>query len=220
MKLSLILEQARAGELASVSAKDKTDRKIVSYVNLALIALYNRFQLSTEEAIIELQMEPARTIYSMDGTDPNVLVKGQPMAEDEFMAIVGAYNENGTVISVNDDNDPASIYTVSYNQLQVPLIAENAFVSVVYRQNPTLVTYVDDGNGNAAEADVRVPMQLLDAMLHYIGYRAHGAIEGNVQAENNTHYTRFRLACDEALALGVLPADDTDFGSVESKGFL
>jgi len=220
MKLSLILEQARAGELASASDKDKTDRKIVSYINLALVALYNRFQLATQEAIVTLEVAPARTLYKMDGTDPAVLVKGQPLEPDEFMAIVGAYNEDGSVINVNDEKDPTSIYTVTYNQIQIPLLAANAFVSLLYRQNPTMLVYVDDGNGSAVDADVPIPMQLLEAALHYVGYRAHGAIKGSVDADTSTHYTRFLEACVRAEASGVLTADDTVGQSVIEKGFL
>jgi len=220
MKLSLILEQARAGELASASDKDKTDRKIVSYTNLALIALYNKFQLATEEAIVTLQTDPARTLYKMDGTDANVLVKGELLREDEFMAIAAAYNEDGTTINVNDDSDPASIFTVTYNQLQIPVLANNAYVSVLYRQNPEMVTYVDDGSGNATDTSVKLPMQLLEAMLHYIGYRAHGAIKGSVDNESSTHYTRFLEACDRAESNGILTADNTVGSSVESKGFM
>lgn len=220
MKLSLILEQARSGELASVSKKDKTDKTIVAYINLAMIALYNRFQLATEEAIITLRPDIVKTLYTLGSTDADVQVNGGPMADDDFMAIVGAYNEDGTIITINNEKDTLSIFTVTYNQLQIPLLAVNTYVSVIYRKNPTLVTFVDDGNGNAIDTDVRLPLQLLEPALHYIGYRAHGAINGNVSAENSTHYTRYLQACDRAEKLGIITADDVVQGSVEEKGFI
>jgi len=220
MKLSLILEQARAGELSAVSAKDKTDRKIVSYINLAMVALYNKFQLVTEEAIIALQTDATKTVYSLDGSDPDVTVAGLPMEEDGFMAIVSAFNEDGTEAYINDESQASSLYTISYNRLQIPLIAEHAYVSILYRKNPRLITYVDDGTQHAVDTQVDIPLQLLDAMLHYIGYRAHGAIDGNIQAETNTHYTRFMTACEAAVLGGIITPDDTKLQSVESKGFL
>ena len=222
MKLSLILEQARAGELASVSKKDKSDQVVVAFLNLALVALYNRFQLATQEAIITLRPDIPKTVYTMDSSDADVRVAGSPMLDDEFMSIVYALNEDGSQVTVNDESDPLSIYTVSYNQLQIPLLETNAFVSVIYRTNPALISFADnnDGNGNATEVDVKLPLQLLEPALHYIGYRAHGAIDGNVKAENNTHYTRFIMACNNAEKLGVLTADDTVSASVEMKGFL
>ena len=220
MKLSLIIKQARSGELSSVSASKYTDERIVDYVNLALIALYNRFQLATEEAIVTLRPDIPKTVYTLDSTDADVKVAGQPMADDSFMAIVAAWDEDGTQISLNDDCDLRSVFTVGYNQIQVPLLGDSTHISVIYRTNPPLVEYVDDGNGNAVDVDVRLPMQLLEAALHYIGYRAHGAIDGSVQAETSTHYTRFVAACNLAAELGVLTADDVVNKSFHSKGFL
>ena len=220
MKLSLIIKQARSGELSSVSASKYTDERIVDDVNLALIALYNRFQLATEEAIVTLRPDIPKTVYTLDSTDADVKVAGQPMADDSFMAIVAAWDEDGTQISLNDDSDLRSVFTVGYNQIQVPLLGDSTHISVIYRTNPPLVEYVDDGNGNAVDVDVRLPMQLLEAALHYIGYRAHGAIDGSVQAETSTHYTRFVAACNLAAELGVLTADDVVNKSFHSKGFL
>lgn len=220
MKLSLIIEQARNGELAGLSKVDKTDEKIVGYINLALIALYNRFQLATEEAIITLRPDIAKTIYKLDGTDADVKVAGVAMSADSFMAIVAAYNEDGSEISVNDTTDPYSIHTVAYNQVQVPLVDNNAYVSIIYRKNPTLVTFVDVGQGTAQEANVDMPIQLLEPMLHYIGYRAHGSVDGSIQAETNTHYTRFVAACNQAEVMGIITADDVVNNSIYSKGFV
>ena len=220
MKLSLVLAQARSGELDSLSKKDKTDAKVVGYINLALIALYSRFQLATEEAIIRLRPDLPKTIYTMNSTDADVTVNGLPMADDEFMSVVAAYNENGSVINVNDEKDPYSIFTVSYNQLQIPLLDSNTFVSVIYRQNPTLVAPTYDVDGNASEADVPLPLQLLECLLHYVGYRAHGAVNGAINTEHNTHYMRYEAACKQVEQMGVLTANDTDFGSVELKGYV
>lgn len=220
MKLSLVLAQARSGELDSLSKKDKTDEKVVGYINLALIALYSRFQLATEEAIIRLRPDLPKTIYTMNSTDADVTVNGLPMTDDEFMSVVAAYNEDGTAIKVNDEKSPYGIFTVSYNQLQIPLLDNNTFVSVIYRQNPTLVVPTYDGNGNASEADVPVPMQLLECLLHYVGYRAHGAVNGAINTEHNTHYMRYEAACKQAEQLGILTPDDVNHDSVEKKGYV
>jgi len=220
MKLSLILEQARAGELDAISKKDKTDKKVITYLNLAMIALYNRFVLATEEAIITLRPDLTKTVYTMDSSDDDVRVAGQPMDDSQFMSIEYALNEDGSEITINDESDPLSIFTVAYNQIQVPLVEKNSYISVIYRTNPPLVTFVDDGNGNAVDTEVQLPMQLLEAALHYIGYRAHGAVNGNIQAENNTHLTRYFNACNMAERLGVLTADDTVSESVQLKGFV
>jgi hypothetical protein len=61
---------------------------------------------------------------------------------------------------------------------------------------------------------------MLEALLHYIGYRAHGSINGNVNQENNTHYMRFDKSCNllarEGYAVEVL----TPERAIEAKGFI
>jgi len=219
MKLSFILDQARNGELKSLSTKDKTDEVIVGYINLALVAIYSRFQLKTEEAIITLQTDPARTIYTLGSTDSAVRVNGLPMPDDDMMSIVDAFDEDGNHITVNDEKDPYSVYTISYNKLQVPLLNDNTYLSVIYRKNPDLVVFTKTGEVTD-EKNVDVPLQLLEPMLHYIGYRAHGAVDGKLNTENNTHYMRFEKSCDRAKELGIITADDVMCASVESKGFV
>ena len=220
MKLSFLLEQARNGELAVFSDKDKTDDKIVGYINLALIALYSRFQLATEEAVIRLRPDIPKTIYTMDSTDADVRVGGQAMQDDQFMSIVSAYNEDGSEIVVNDEKSPYSIFTVSYNQVQVPLLAESTYVSVIYRCNPSLLAPVYDSAGNAIDTDIRLPMQLLEPLLHYVGYRAHGSIDGKLTTENNSHYARYDAACKRVEDLGLLTSDDTSHDSVQKRGYV
>lgn len=220
MKLSFLLEQARGGELAVFSDKDKTDKIIVSYINMALIALYNRFQLSTEEAIITLRPDLAKTLYTLDATDPDVRVGGQPMPEDDFKSIVYVLDDGGREVPVNNEKDLMSIFTTSYNQIQVPLLSEQTYLSVIYRRNPKLVAFVDAGDGKATEQTVDIPLQLLEPMLHYIGYRAHGAINGSIQAETSTHYTRYTAACDAIEKMGSLSSDDMAPTSVQEKGYV
>lgn len=220
MKLSLVLQQARSGELDSLSKKDKTDEKVISYINLALIALYSRFQLATEEAIVRLRPDIPKTVYKMDSTDLDVSVRSGRMTDDEFMSIVAAYNEDGSLVTVNDESDPYSIFTISYNQVQIPLLDTNTYVSIIYRRNPSLVMFVDGGNGDAVDTEVPLPMQLLECLLHYVGYRAHGAVNGAVNSEYNTHYQRYETACKQAEQLGLLTPDDTTNTKVEHKGFV
>lgn len=220
MKLSMILAQARSGELSSLSTLDKTDAKVITYINLALVALYSRFTLVTEEAIVKLRPDLVKTVYSLDGTDSDVTVRNAPVPAGDVLSIVAAFNEDGTQVALNDDGDPFSIYTVSYNQVQVPLLADKAYVSIIYKKAPTLVSFVDDGTGSAADVDVGIPLVLLDPMLHYIGYRAHGAVDGNVNAENSTHYTRYLAACADVLAQGMLAPEATTHLAFKKRGFV
>ncbi len=215
MNLSTIIRQARNGELKSLSTKDKTDEVIVDYINLAMIALYGRFQLEIGEALITLYVGNAvKTIYSLDGiTDTDYV----DVSDGAVMTILTAYDEAGE-IPINDDSNPLGIFTIGINSIQVPLAVNSETISLIYKIEPTEIVYVDD-NGSATEAVVNIPKVLLEPMLHYIGYRAHGSVDGNVQAENNTHLMRFESSCKRVDALGLVPTNQYN-RNVNVKGFM
>jgi len=203
----MIISQARNGELKSLSAKDKTDEVIVDYVNIGLIALYNRFMLKSVEVIVALQ--DLKMTYKLDGTDNDVTVNGLPVEEGTLIKLLGAFNEAGAV-SINNEYDEYSVFTPSYDSIQVPFAISGDYLSLVYKVFPDLVSYNDDGNGNAEDTDVRLPLTLLEPLLHYIGYRAHGSLDGNINAESNTHLMRFEASCKRVEELGVVPTDSVE----------
>jgi hypothetical protein len=214
MTLSFVIKQARSGELKSLSTKDKTDSVIVDYVNLAMIALYSKFQLASQEAIIALQ--DGKVSYKTDGSDADVTVDGNPVPVDDVSRVLSAYDEKGRV-GVNDETDDYSIYTPSYDSVQVPNPETGGYISIIYKKNPGMIEF-EDGVDDASTINVPVPLQLMEPLLHYVGYRAHGSIDGAIDAENNTHLMRFKASCDEIIKLGVIPADSIEMTN-DRKGF-
>lgn len=289
MMLNTIIDQARNGELKGLSVVDKTDAVIIGYINLAMIALYSKFILNTEEAVIALAS--GKTTYKMDGSDAAVkIMTSGPVSYtttgstqsvttavdeivyyavasgttgtgtvgyyyrsktaqdpidlneelfttditnwesigtdtyyeitipvDDILTVISASDELGP-IPINDDTTNAGIYTITYDTIQVPVTADGAYLSIMYKKNPiTLSTTLD--SGLFATTDVKIPRGLLEALLNYIGYRAHGSLDGTIEAENNTHLMRFEAACKEAEASGVVPLDSIT-RDVSTKGFL
>jgi hypothetical protein len=215
MRLSSILRQAKSGELSDIAVKDD-DQTIIDYINLGMIALYSRFPLKVEEAIIAL--EDGKTLYKLDGSDMSVAVGGLPIEEDTVLAILEAFDEKGK-IEINDESCQMSIFTVNYNTIQVPVVGDNNFISLIFQAAPEEIVYEDDGEGNAEDLDVALPKQLLEPLLHYIGYRAHGAMNGSVEAENNTHLMRYDAACKRAEMLGLIPSDSYEM-NISRGGFI
>lgn len=191
MLVSDVISLAKTGELQQLAAKDEPGT-VLGFINLGLIELYKRFPLRTEEMIIPL--DENTTIYTMPS---------------DFMYIVGAFDEVpegldgiSVPIVVNEDS-PFSINTVSYNQIQIPLVTGGAYVSVIYAAKPTWVTV------DTLDTEIAIPDSLIEALLHYIGYRGHGAIDANLQTETNSHYLRFEASCRKAKELGVVIAPDS-----------
>lgn len=223
MTVGQVVEHARNGELAqlgvvkqldAVPTQDAAIAKIVSYINLGMIELYKKFNLKTEELVIELS--GTRTIYTIDSANAlGYLDRGIT----DYNGIYAAYDEEGKEYRVNDENDALSILTPSYNQLQIPNPVEGEAVYVIYNAAPTDI--VAAAYADTLLLDVPLPPILLAPLLFYIGYRGHGSMDGNIQAENNTHLMRFKDACDEVKELGVLSQDGIESGvSLEEKGWV
>jgi hypothetical protein len=212
MTVADLIEYAKYGELAQLGAVVQlksndpieivdAEKQILSYINLGLIELYKRFNLKTDELVVV--MEAAKTIYTI--TEPT------------FNNVYMVYDENGDYYSLNEEEDPLSILTPSYNTLQVPNPVAGEALYVLYNASPTKLVWVDD----LSTLTVEIPPMMLEALLHYIGYRAHGSINGNVDGENNTHYIRFESSCNKIKELGALSDDALIHeGILESKGFV
>lgn len=216
MKLSLVIEQVRNGDTSGLSAKSLPDSTIVSYINLALIALYNRFQLRTEEAIVAL--ETNRTLYKFDGTDPAVTVDGGAIPMDDIVSINEVFDEFGT-IPINDNNEPSSVYSVSYDTLQVPIAETGMFLSVIYKATPQFITYTDDGNGNAVDVNIPLPLTLLEALLFYIAYRAYLSTGDAGTPDADKYEMKFTQACNKAHDQGLVMSDTYSI-NVEHRGYV
>lgn len=217
MKLSTILRQAKSGELSNIAARNN-DELIVDYINLGLIALYSRFLLKVDEALIALQSD--KTLYHLDGSDGNIVtVNGAPIEDDSVVTIIDAYDEGGRV-PLNELEDERSIYTPTYNSVQIPITGDGAMVSILYQAHPEEIVFVDAGEGVATETTVQLPKQLLEPLLHYIGYRAHGSMDSSVQADAQTHYQNFLFSCNEAVKLGLVEVDNLGSRPINKGGWV
>lgn len=211
MTVADVLEDAKYGELAQLgivknltnadpATVETAERKIVSYINLGLIELFKRFDLRTEET--SLIMDVNITVYTLT----------PPLLNN----ILAVYDEAGVSIPLNLEEDPNSINTPSYNTLQIPNPSDGGGIFVLYNSAPERLQW----NADLSTIPVPIPPSMLEALLHYVGYRGHGATDGNVDAENNTHYMRFEKSCQTLTTLGLIATQAIETGlTLEEKGF-
>lgn len=210
-----IMTLARSGELLQLSPLIKDNDEIVlSFINMGMLEIYKRFVMRTSEALITLV--DGKTIYKLDGTDPDVSMP----VDEKFMYIITAYgvgpgytdyDQTEMVLPVNVEEDPMSINTVSYDRVQIPLVTVGAYISIIYAAKPRKAGEVPNGYPSAPDPldnELDLPDQFQEALLHYIGYRGHGAMDGDIQSDSNTHYQRFERSCDKVRELGVGITDD------------
>lgn len=204
MTVQQIIDLAKSGELKQLAVKDDTEA-ILGYLNLGLIELYKRFPLKVEEVLITLQDD--QDIYTLPSN---------------YMWLIAAYGEVSefstaivNILPINEEDEPDSVNTISWNKVQIPLSVAGAYVSLIYAASPTYVTSAD------LDEEVEFPVQLVEALLHYIGYRAHVSQNGELQSENNLHYQRFEISCNRVVQSGMLTSDDMSMRHrIEKKGFV
>mgnify|MGYP001074959446 CR=1 FL=1 len=204
-----IISLSRHSELSNTALKiDNPDNTaaIVSFINMGMIELYKRFVLKTEEAIISLV--EGKTFYDLPENFMYVLASFE---EAEELSVI-----KNKEIPINDENDPYSIFFPSHKQVQIPVVTDGGFISIIYAAKPTPITV------NDLTQELDLPEVLIECLLHYIGYRGHLGIRGDGQSENNAHFARFERSVIKAKELNVTTATDSYSMSerLSSRGFI
>jgi hypothetical protein len=209
MTVDSLIEMAVNSELRGIAVSDDTET-IINYINLGLIELYKRFPIETKELLLTLEGDSE--IYILP---------------EDCMYIVAAYGEvdeqsdqKVNELPINEEHHPLSINTVAWNKIQVPSAIEGNIISIIYAASPELIRY-DEETGAHNYQDVPIPASMIEALLHYVGYRAHAAVNGSIQAEHTTHYTRFEASCARIEGLGVFTRDDLNMDNrISMRGFV
>jgi hypothetical protein len=205
MLVSEVVQLAIDGELSQLAIR-KRPSAVISFINLGVLELYKRFPLKQEEAIITLAN--GKTIYTMDGNDPAVSME----SANNFLIISECYDMHGDPVPINDEQNILGIMTPSYNTIEVPNIVEGERLNVIYRTSPKFVTTGSD--------QLQLPLQLLEALLYYVGFKGHGTVTSDIKTENNTHYMRYDQSCNRVENDGLILVDDLISYNFEARGFV
>lgn len=214
MTLQNVIDLAKNGPLKNVAVKNDIDA-VIGYINLGLIELYKRFPIDTEEVIITL---------GQDGDTENdytMISDTVYQMPDNFMYLIAAYEEvdDSSLITtkqvpINEEENPYSINTISWNKLQVPVATDGSYLSLIYASSPQYFTEAE------TTEIVPLPMQLIEPLLAYLGYQGHASVSA-AENENNVHYQRFEMSCNKVKELGIFTTDDLDMsGKWETGGFV
>lgn len=215
MTAQQIIDLAKNGELKNAAVKEDTFA-ILGYINLGLLELYKRFLLDTKEVIITLgktgtELDPyikiSDTIYQMP---------------PDFLYLVAAYDEvpknslsRVAPIQINNENNIMGINMISWNKVQIPFFVADAHISLIYAVTPHYFTVED------LDIELPMPMQLVESLLAYIGYRAFSSISPNPQVDvSNQYYTKFEASCEVVKQFGIYTAEDMDMkNKFTARGF-
>jgi hypothetical protein len=200
-----IIDIVKYSELNNLAIKNDVNA-IVTFMNMGILELYKRFPLKVEEHIVPLQ--DGVTIYDLPS---------------DFMYPLEAFGEvhefatdkKPPIVPFNDADDPTSIFFPNFTQVQIPLVTTGSFISLIYVSKPARID-ADD-----LSSEISIPETLVEALVYYIGFRAHTSIKSDGQSENNIHWVRFDQSCKKARELGVAyPMDSWKMNDrLSNRGF-
>lgn len=204
MTVQDIIDITKYGELQNLGSKADT-AQVLSYVNLGVLELYKRFPLKVEEHIITLV--EGQSIYTMPADMMWIVTAYEEVREDDVIS----YTRE---IPVNKEEDVTSLNTIGWNQVQIPLVTDSAYISLIYVASPEM--YTEDQLSDT----IGIPPQMTEALLNYIAYRAHSSIESGKE-EDMSLYQKFEASCDRLLTKGMFNQDDLYMSDrIKDKGFV
>ena len=195
--------------------------KIISNINMALIELHKRFPVSVKVLTVQQYTHISNYILTRDYawsntastqtykyiidsvTSPynNDLLKIERVHAEECEDSCG--QNDFREFPLNDENEPWSLFTPSYNILQIPFpIAENA-VFVEYRAYPEKIPV---NTTDIESVEVNFPEILLEPLLCYMNYKLYTAV-GTEKQESGLYMQRYEVECQKIDQLGVYNRD-------------
>jgi hypothetical protein len=199
MTLKKLLRRLSVADLKNLSISDLSKQEnreaLILFINQGLQEIYKRFQIRTDT--YTLALNGYDTVYTLP---------------ENCITILGVYELDGRKISLNDENDNRSVFTVDYNKIEVPETYPNTGVLIVYKAGPNEVKLDDD--------KIPLPVYAMKPLLDYVSYEAYKTIDGSDRLETESHHQRFLRSIASISNLGLEADDNTRTDVFESKGFI
>jgi len=234
MTLDQIFDQLTYGELASLAIGGVNESKIlvkdypnvISHINLGLTELYKRFTIKTEEVIIQ-QYEQIETYYldskyaesNDESVEPIKYIMDsvfEPFT-DNVLKIQEVYDEAGELLFKNDSEQHWSIYTPTYNSIQLPYPINDNNLSVIFKANHAKIspTITDP-----TVVELELPISHLEALLFYVASRIYSGM-GTAESiqESSNYLMKFEESCKKLDSLGLTIRDETTNIKLHTRGF-
>lgn len=223
MKVSQVIALARSNELCNLSANAFTDDRIIGMLNLGIIELSKRFTIATK--VEGIRTSPYTHIYTLRNTD--------------VIGIIDIYDSNGKSLIVQPALDSVDYdyklisnnsfllnrtqdYTANIKYVKVKgkdgleemqTISPPDFqLMVVYSAVADLIETVED--------NLPIPDTFIDALLAYLGYKAHSTAGTHGQGEDKNTWGRFEYCCGLISGSSYMSHAAIVGNSVQSKGFV
>ena len=160
MTVQDVIDAANTSELLNVYQKPEAMKQaaIISWINQGIIEIAKIIPLINREKVYNL---------TADSIDTGLTY----LLPDDCLGILGVYGESGQEVPVNDESDPYSIFTPSFNRILIPYAEEGSAISILYSGKPDKVILPTD--------NLPINEVFLECILTFISYKAYKSLDSN-----------------------------------------
>jgi hypothetical protein len=208
------LSQLHIGGLIPSELESEPDpanyTKIISHVNMGMTELYKRFFLLSREIYIqqyeEIELYQLHSNFNQTNvasTEPIKYILDTPDNPflDDLLKIEQVYDEVGCLLPLNDISEEFSVFTPSYRSVQIPYPKNENVFAVQYRADHPRIVW--DQETMPIDIEIDIPQSLYEALLFYVGSRAHTSMGGDGGAEGGMYWQKFNQSCEDVMRLGL-----------------
>jgi len=195
--------------------------KLISFINLGVQALYERYALRESEVVIQmyeaiteyyLQWNYAYTNESSTAVYQYIIDSvSHPFNEDKKLKVLNIYDEGGYEYDINPVHIDTRLihekiaYTPQHDLIQIPYpIDENSlFVMCQCAPNDVSISLTVE---TAATTEIEIPTFLVTPLLTYVAERYFISMAGS-KDETALYPSKFELACQRLERAGLVPKD-------------
>lgn len=190
MLLSELFQKLSFGELSSLSIAGEGSGvvpvanypRLISQIQYGLNALHTRFPLRLKEVTLQLYDEVAfyyfRPEHSMSvGTDYYKYIQDSPFEPfvNDILRIEAVFDEVGCELALNDDPLCCSLFTPSFDCLQVTHPMKETVLQVQYRADHDRIPLETT---DPSTVEVRIPVSHEKALMFYVAGQIYSSMNG------------------------------------------
>lgn len=190
-----------------------TEASIIKFINIGLIELFSKFNLSN----------PTEVITLVEGTDEytlptnfistiSITTSGEYF-RDNFGVITPIQKETFEV-PVNVQGDFNSVFINSKGILTVPLQVTGQTYTLVYRASPVIVT------NQSLNTELEILPQYLEPLMLYVTYLGFMQNGGGTATDTNLYLSRYKAAVQELINTGSYQSQYSLDNKFYNRGFV
>jgi hypothetical protein len=200
---------------------------LISHINLGLTNLHNRLPLKQSQVIVAQQSDrilyPLTSIYAINSNSVEsnkfILDSATEPFVNDVLKIEEVYTESNVLLPLNDSAKANSVFTPSFNTLQVSNPESNKALAILYRANHAQLPAKRGVDISAIEVDI--PAVLIEPLLTFVVGRVAGA--GNNQTsiqEAAAYQQKYEVQVQQIIQSGALSVDRPSNLRMRSNGWV